>query len=262
MPMLAVGGSRPLCLEAALVHVTLHTAWELCPQSPTPVKCWWWHQGCQHRQHCHRSHQTCTKYRDDWTHWPGLNSGLLRGEHEPETHTTNFPNSGIHILAEAHPSGEAVFTQLSGEKSTPQRKDGDRGAAATLSSDESGKEATWALFTDLCFPTEFSLQVKANESSPPGPLEGAGTCTVWCWEQWLQRQRTSVLSAPLHDAISRERASMQSTWVPVYPRLLTLLHFSNQAFCSMTNSNTTEFQADFNNFEPWVFYFMVHLHRS
>ena len=123
MPTLAVGWSRPLCLEAALAHVTLHTDWQLCPRSPTPVKCWWRHQGRQHRQHCHRSHQTCTRYRDAWTHWPGLNSGLLRGEHEPETHTTNFPNSGIHISAsEAHPSGEAVWREEhSTEKTWRQR---------------------------------------------------------------------------------------------------------------------------------------------
>lgn len=33
--MLAVGRSRPLCLEAALAHVTLHTNRELCPIADT-----------------------------------------------------------------------------------------------------------------------------------------------------------------------------------------------------------------------------------
>ena len=188
--------------------MTLHTSWELCPGSPTPDRCW---------------HGTRAKERDAWTPWSSLKSGLLRkGAWAWNTH--NFPNSGIHILmSQAHPTGEAVFTQLSGKENTLQRSDGGRGAAATWSSDESGKNLSSLHRTLL---PEFSFRVKANKSSSPALLEGAGTCAGWCWEQWLYRQRTSILGAPVHDGISCERASIQVSGVLVYPRLLALLQLS------------------------------------
>ena len=155
MAVLAAGQSRPLCLKAALAHVTLHTSWALCPGSPTPDRGWQWCQG---------QGEGCL----DTLVEPG---GSLEREREPEAHTAEFPNSGIHILmSQAHPTGEAVSTQLSGKKNTPQRS---RGAAATWSSEESGKNLS-SLHGPLL--PEFGVQVKAHKSSPPAPLEGAGTC--------------------------------------------------------------------------------------
>ena len=79
MAVLAAGQSRPLCLKAALAHVTLHTSWALCPGSPTPDRGWQWCQG---------QGEGCL----DTLVEPG---GSLEREREPEAHTAEFPNSGI-----------------------------------------------------------------------------------------------------------------------------------------------------------------------
>ena len=210
MAMLAVGQSRPLCLEAALTHDTSHRLRALPRITNT-------------RQML----ATAPGPRRGMPGYPGRAWSVdsLEREREPETHTTNFPSFGIHILmSQAHSTGEAVFTQLSGKENILQRSDGGRGAAATWSSDESGKNLS-SLHGPLL--PEFSFRVQASKSSPPALLEGAGTCAGWCWERWLYRQRNSILGAPLHDGISCERASVQVTGVLVYPRLLGLLQLAS-----------------------------------
>lgn len=167
-----MGQSRALCVEAGLARLNLtlaesfdrnhqhHPALVTAPGLSA--------RGPQSRQQSdlHRS--------EAWLccDWPGLSRWLLRRRTLTSHTDTKLSNPRIHILTcEAHLCGKAVFTKLFREKSIPRRRDRD------------GEQLTFYFLiklewkkhepslVDLRFPNEFSLKVKARNTTPPATLK-------------------------------------------------------------------------------------------